>query len=540
MAEQMEETGKLLADEEMQFAPRGAETGAVPPSAMAPEEGGDRAPGSAVKQLPAGVELREEFADTAYWNAKVVTGSDGTAQVTIELPDNLTTWVFRGVGVTRETQVGEETTELVVTKPLLIRSVTPRFFVVGDRVKLAAIVNNNTDTLRTAGVTIGYTGLKLEEAATQLVNVPAGGEVKVSWWATVKDMPYVDLAFSVVSGELSDAARPRLTTGPEGTLLVYRYTAPEIVGTGGQLTDADSRTEVVALPPKYDDRQGELTIRLDPSLAAGMREGLKYLEHFPYECTEQIVSRFLPNVLTYRALHELGIEDPELEEKLPGLVEEGLNRLTLKQHTDGGWGWWWADKSSAYLTAYVVFALSKTQQVGFDVPDDVLQRGLDFLSGCLVGSRDLNSYREANRQAWILYVLAEAGHTAQASERTGDLFDVRNKLSHYARAYLALTLSLIDASDGRVQTLLSDIQNAAILSATGAHWEEENYDFWAMNTDTRSTAVILDALAQLDPDNALIGNVVRWLMIARKDGIWETTQETAWALIALTDWMVVT
>jgi hypothetical protein len=30
---------------------------------------------------------------------------------------------------------------------------------------------------------------------------------------------------------------------------------------------------------------------------------------------------------------------------------------------------------------------------------------------------------------------------------------------------------------------------------------------------------------------------VRWLMVARKFGIWETTQETAWALIALTDWM---
>ncbi len=89
------------------------------------------------------------------------------------------------------------------------------------------------------------------------------------------------------------------------------------------------------------------------------------------------------------------------------------------------------------------------------------------------------------------------------------LFDAREKLSHYARAYLALTLSLIDARDSRIQTLLADIQNAAILSATGVHWEEEDYDFWAMNTDTRSTAVILDCLAKLDPDNALIPNVVR-------------------------------
>ena len=35
-------------------------------------------------------------------------------------------------------------------------------------------------------------------------------------------------------------------------------------------------------------------------------------------------------------------------------------------------------------------------------------------------------------------------------------------------------------------------------------------------------------------------NVVRWLMVARRAGHWETTQETAWALIALTDYMVAT
>jgi uncharacterized protein YfaS (alpha-2-macroglobulin family) len=61
-----------------------------------------------------------------------------------------------------------------------------------------------------------------------------------------------------------------------------------------------------------------------------------------------------------------------------------------------------------------------------------------------------------------------------------------------------------------------------------------------MNTDTRSTAIILDTLVKLDPQNALLPNVVRWLMVARRAGIWETTQETAWALIALTDWMVET
>jgi len=493
---------------------------------------------------PAGVELREEFADTAYWDAAVVTDRAGRATVEIELPDNLTTWILRGVGVTDGTQVGEATVDLLVTKPLLIRPVTPRFFVVGDRAQLAALVSNNTSETRDVVVALSAAGLTLDTTRSAqhevTVTISPDSETKVTWWVEVEDVPGVDVIFSAVSGEYSDAARPRLTTGPEGTLLVHRYTAPEIVGTGGQLVGEDSCTEVVALPPKYDDRRGELSIRLDPSLAAGMVDGLDYLEHFPYECTEQIVSRFLPNVLTYRALRDLGISDPELEARLPGLVAEGLSKLVQRQHADGGWGWWIEGESNPYLTAYVVFALTNAREAGFEVRDGVIEQGLGFLEGTLVSARQLQSYREANRQAFVLYVMAEAGESRRASEYTDDLYRRRDKLSHYGRAFLALTLGLIDEGDRRVDTLLSDVQNAAILSATGAHWEEADYDWWAMNTDTRSTAVILDALARLDPDNALIPQVVRWLMVARQDGIWETTQETAWALIALTDWMVVT
>jgi len=559
LEEQMEETGELFAANVRDMGMGGGEGGemAVPMPAMeAPEEWMRKG----VEGLPPGVELREEFADTAFWDTTIVTDRTGRASVTIRLPDNLTTWVFRGVGVTSGTKVGEAAVDLLVTKPLLVRPVMPRFFVVGDRAQLAALVSNNTGEDLDVVVTLHATGLTLCESASQridesanpesTISVPAGSEARVTWWVEVEDVEAVDVVMSAVAGEYSDAARPRLTTGPEGTLLVHRYTAPEIVGTGGQLVGEDSRTEVVALPPKYDDRRGELSIRLDPSLAAGVTDGLEYLEHFPYECTEQTVSRFLPNVLTYRAFKQLDLpESSELSGRLPGLVAEGLSKLYLQQHADGGWGWWPEGQSNPHLTAYVVFALAKAREAGFEVREDVIQRGLGYLEGTLVVARELRSYRETNRQAFVLYVMAEAGQTGRASEYTGDLYRRRDKLSHYGRAFLALTLGLIDGlpsaggtegGDRRIATLLSDIHNAAVLSATGAHWEEADYDWWAMNTDTRSTAVILDALARLDPDNALIPQVVRWLMVARRDGVWETTQETAWALIALTDWMVVT
>ena len=75
----------------------------------------------------------------------MVTDEAGRATITVPLPDNLTTWTVRGVGLSAEAIVGEATSDLVATKPLLIRPVAPRFFVVEDRAQLAANVNNNTD-----------------------------------------------------------------------------------------------------------------------------------------------------------------------------------------------------------------------------------------------------------------------------------------------------------------------------------------------------------------------------------------------------------
>jgi uncharacterized protein YfaS (alpha-2-macroglobulin family) len=495
------------------------------------------------------VQIRQEFADTAYWNASVVTDHDGEATVIVKLPDNLTTWVMRGVGFTLDTQVGEGTAELVSTKPLLIRPVTPRFFVVGDRAQVAAVVSNHTKAALRASVVLSATGVKLSTPAEQIVTIDPQGETKVTWDVSVYEVfpagggpeeGAVELVFGVIAEEYSDASKPRLATGPGGSLRVLRYSVPDSVSTAGDLLQAGTRTEVIALPPKYDERQGDLLVQLDPSLAAAMQDSLKYLENYEYECAEQIVSRFLPNVLTYRTLKELGISDKALEARLPDLVQQGLNRLYDQQRDDGGWGWWRDSReSNVHLTAYAVFALIKTRQSGFEVRDDVVRRGEQFLITGLV--HDL-TFASSNRQAFTLYVLAEGGYVQE--DELNELFDNRDKLSHYGRAYLALSLWLNDPSDTRIATLMSDLNSAAILSATGAHWEESYYDRWAMNTDTRSTAIVLDALARIQApgqaSGALAPNVVRWLMVARKGDHWETTQEAAWALIALTDWMKAT
>ena len=47
--------------------------------------------------------------------------------------------------------------------------------------------------------------------------------------------------------------------------------------------------------------------------------------------------------------------------------------------------------------------------------------------------------------------MAEAGETGRVSEWVDSLYDGREKLSHYGRAYLAMTLDLLSPSDDRIQ-----------------------------------------------------------------------------------------
>ena len=139
------------------------------------------------------------------------------------------------------------------------------------------------------------------------------------------------------------------------------------------------------------------------------------------------------------------------------MVGVGLQRLYAKQHVDGGWGWWHDDESSPTITAYVVFGLAKAKQAGFLVDQDVLDRGvrlperkLDAPEGpAAVAS---STSRRSCSTRWPRPASMEPN-------RAGALYEAREGLSTYGKAYLALALSLIndEAAPKRIETLLADI-----------------------------------------------------------------------------------
>lgn len=470
--------------------------------------------------------VRRNFRDTAYWNANVFTDASGRAQIAIPLPDNLTTWNLAAKGVTIDTRVGDARVEIVSAKPLLVRPVTPRFFVVNDHARLETVVHNNTDRAAQTQVRLEATGLIARDALTQTLMIPAHDKLKAGWNVTVTAQDQVVVRFSAASESLRDAV--------EQTLPVRLPISLETVATAGQV---ETRTvERIQLPANVDPRAGELRVELNPSLAAASRTSLKYLESFDYECSEQTVSKFFPNVATYRALKELGVEREELRRGLETNVTREVQRLYALQRNDGGWGWWLEDRSRPTLTAYALLALYHARQAGFTVDNKAMEWAEKFLMHYLDEPTDVRAASTFNERAFVIFVLAEMERPM--TSRAVSLFDQRANASQYGKAFLLMALHHLHQP--QADTLKTELTSAAILTASGAHWEESFRDVWAMNTDTRTTAIVVMALARSDSKSVALANAVRWLMVARKDGHWETTQETAWSVLALTDFMLTT
>jgi uncharacterized protein YfaS (alpha-2-macroglobulin family) len=488
-------------------------------------------------------DIRQEFVDTAYWNATLVTDENGMATFDVVMPDNLTTWRLDARAVTSGedglTLVGQNTFDLISTRPLLIRPVTTRFFVVGDIATLSAVVNNNTDADQTVFVEVLAEGVTLQDDARKTVEIPAGGRARITWQALIEDVSWVDLTFFAMNedGSFTDASKPPLGQGDERLLPVYRYEVPEIVGTGGFLRGQETITEAIVLPEDWAIYEGQLTLQTDHSLASSAIESLDYLELYTEYGAEAVVSSFLPNIMVYRAMESLGLNDMRLRANLDRRADAAIQALYAQQHVDGGWGWYYSDYSSPTVTAWALIGLKTAKDFGFPVSDSVMSRAQAYLTENLITPSLRVSTWQLNRQAFLLYALAYSGSPNVASMST--LYDSRERMSIYSKTLLARALHLGGGNEERISTLISDVMNVAILSANGAHWEETGRDYRNWNTDTRTTAMVLGMLVQLRPDNELIPNVVRYLMVMRQADAWSTTQETAWSLMALTDWMVV-
>jgi uncharacterized protein YfaS (alpha-2-macroglobulin family) len=532
-------------------------------------------------QEPA-VQVRSDFRSTILWIPDVLTDADGNATVKVKYPDSLTTWQATARAATSGNQFGMGTATTRTKQPLSVRLQAPRFFVVGDQVTVSAVINNNTDesmsvspSLTAAGLTVS--GVVVDgrsvPGAPGLVEVKANSEARVDWLVAVIEAGTAKLQVAARGDKFADAMEKSFT--------VYDHGIEKFVSRSGKLR-SDNVTVKLDIPRERRPESTTLRVQVAPSMATTMLDALPYLIDYPYGCTEQTMSRFLPAAITAKTLRDLGLKPEDVMAKIFGGVEPGsagathpngthdlkelerisaqsLERLYNFQHADGGWGWWKEGDSDHFMTAYVVWGMALARQAGIAVKPEVAERAAAYLDKELV--EEENNY---DNQAWMLHALAvykqpggSTGSEPSAFQSTAftNLWTNRDRLNAYTRALLALSAHNFGYHE-QARTLVQNLENGvkvdtkpdtSIVQSEGpasdqsvmatAHWGEDGVYWRWSEGGVEATSFALRALLAIDPQNKLIEPVTNWLIKNRRGAQWSNTRDTAMVVLTLNDYL---
>ena len=465
---------------------------------------------------------RSDFKDTAYWNPHVETDENGQATLSFKLPDNLTTWQLLAIGNTKDHQYGTTVHEIIETKKTIVRPLRPRFAVEGDQINVGATVHNFTDESQEFTITLKGEGFTVNNNAEERVTIQSDDLAKVIFPITIVPGTQATFIFEAKANNAVD----KITE----SIPVYEFGTPQSVATTGYTEE--KVTEQVYIPSSSEARRGSLSTVISPTLATYLPKGLEYLARFPYGCAEQTTSSFLPNI-ALKSLQNFDafeiIDDATLEKNVIG----GLEKLYNFQRSDGGFGYWsGSEKSYPYLTAYILYALNVTHDAGYSVDSDVIYEANDYLKETL-RNQDLEDKIDLSTRAYILYVLSENDSTDLSL--LNNLYDKRDQLPLFARAHLAMAYG----NNDKAKTVLQEIIDQVKIDARGAHFEEKEENYWrfSMNTNNRSTALVLQAMVRIMPNHNMIPKLVRHLLAVRELGHWDTTQSTVASLFALVEFL---
>lgn len=189
---------------------------AVLTDAVSEDEAGmmeEHSDAGAVKRGEAGMQWRENFNETAFFQPYLRTDSAGRVQISFTLPDSYTRWKFRALAHTREMEQGVLTDYVLAQKEFMVQPNLPRFVRVGDETTITALITNLSEQLMD-----GTIRMELLQPETE--------EVVLSRKAS----------FKVAAGETGSATFAFTVKTNETSLLVCR-----IVADAGGFSDGEQR-----------------------------------------------------------------------------------------------------------------------------------------------------------------------------------------------------------------------------------------------------------------------------------------------------------
>lgn len=483
---------------------------------------------------------RTDFRETIHWAPEVRTGADGTATVTFNLSDAVTSFrVFAegaGGGL-----IGRHEEVIQSSLPFSMAIKLPLEVSQGDVIELPLTLTNERDTALPLSLASDFGDLLKLQKPVALAEPQLAAKARQSL--------YFPIDVTGVSGESAvkvSANAGGLQDEFVRTVKVEPLGFPQLVEAGGTLASTGATHNVDLSPATAGTVQA--TLKLYPSPIATMTGGLAGIVRMPSGCFEQTSSSNYPNVMVLRYLQANDVADPALVARTNEYIESGYSRLVGYETEKNGYEWFGSTPPHEALTAYGIVQFLDMKRVYGGVDDAMIARTVKWLEsrrdgkgGFQRSAQALDSFGRASPEvtdAYITWAVAEAGLADRfAAEVEAQAKRARESKDAYLLALAANTMLAIPV---RADEAAAAVARLAELQGAAGAWTNADHSITrsgGQNLHVETTALALMALMKAGGYEDRVRQGVDWLNANRGGfGEWGATQATVLALEAMTEY----
>lgn len=523
---------------------------------------------------------RWEFKDTAFWQANVNTDANWFATIETEaLPDNLTTWVIKVLANTKDDNKLWVNYESIITaKKLMINDNLPWFFWSNDEIILSPVVYNKTWKDWDFEVFLNISEAKIIWNQKQSVFIKdwesktVNFKIKVNdiWISEDKNFYNSKINLKAISKDNSEIDEI------EKFVQIKEVSTQEFVSTFWKTKD-NSFEEKLELW-KIKNSAWKLTINYSATLLNSIIDWVKYLNNYPYWCSEQKTSSIMPNIYI-KKLYNSAWEEFDLstkmikywvsdyvwygEKSIDQVIKEYLVDIRKYQNND----WWfvyWYDENTTYwpnysdfsLSSYILESASEIKSIWYKLEEETYFDTIAYLKNrfyknyrewCTITKYDDCKYSEVDRLKAINAILSYDPSDYEAY-KMWKLINLNNKnnSTELEKAKVIGKLLKVEQITNEEKEILEKqakdivdkiLNEELVFNPKWAYlWQSSYYSRF------RNTVSLLDAVSQVwlekfSDIEKIIDNINRWI-ISRKDSwsYWSTQDNIAF-IKAITNYL---
>uniref|UniRef100_A0A8P4GQU2 Alpha-2-macroglobulin n=1 Tax=Dicentrarchus labrax TaxID=13489 RepID=A0A8P4GQU2_DICLA len=515
-------------------------------------------------QLPPIETVRTFFPETWIWDL-VEVGESGTKDVSLTVPDTITTWETEAFCLSPLGFGLAPRKEIKVFQPFFLELSLPYSIIRGEHFELKATTFNYLSSCIMVTVTptpsLDYTLTPL--SGDQYTSCLCGNERKTLSWTMAPSalgVMNVSVSAEALASQAScdneivsvpdrgriDVVTRSLIVKAEGTEMTKTYNwllCPK----GEALTEETD----VQLPDNMIDGSAHATLSVLGDILGRALNNLDGLLRMPYGCGEQNMALLAPNIYILQYLKNTQQLTPAIKEKATNFLTSGYQRQLNYKHQNGAYSTFGSGAGNTWLTAFVLRSFAKARSFIYIDPTKIKEsktwlKRKQRKNGCFEQSGKLFNNRmkggvsdEVTLSAYITAGFLEMNTPVKDPVVNKSLSCLKESFSDLSNTYTTALLAYVFTLAGDMETrahLLKHLDTVALNQGGFLHWSQTATETSASLSVEISSYVLLAKLSAspTPEDLGYAARIVRWLTGQQNYyGGFSSTQDTVVALQAL-------